>query len=94
MQKSVEIPGAASPTTLANRIPVTVIIPTRNEARHLSRCLEAARLCSEIYVIDFTEYRRDSRDCPHVWRKGGAVSLRGWLAEEKAVGSRLTTFRE
>jgi glycosyltransferase involved in cell wall biosynthesis len=52
MQKSAEIPGAGSPTTLANRIPVTVIIPTRNEARHLSRCLEAARLCSEIYVID------------------------------------------
>ena len=52
MQKSAESPGTGSPTTLANRIPVTVIIPTRNEARHLSRCLEAARLCSEIYIID------------------------------------------
>jgi glycosyltransferase involved in cell wall biosynthesis len=52
MQKSVEIPDTGSQTTLPNRIPVTVIIPTRNEARHLSRCLEAARLCAEIYVID------------------------------------------
>jgi glycosyltransferase involved in cell wall biosynthesis len=52
MQKSAEISGAGSPITSVNRIPVTVIIPTRNEARHLSRCLEAARLCSEIYVID------------------------------------------
>ncbi len=52
MQESAEIPGAGSQTTLPNRIPVTVIIPTRNEARHLGRCLEAARLCAEIYVVD------------------------------------------
>ena len=52
MQKSAEIPGAGSQTMLPNRIPVTVIIPTRNEARHVSRCLEAARLCAEIYVVD------------------------------------------
>lgn len=52
MQKSAEIPGSVSQRTSPHRIPVTVIIPTRNEARHLSRCLEAARLCAEIYVID------------------------------------------
>jgi glycosyltransferase involved in cell wall biosynthesis len=33
-------------------IPVSVVIPARNEARHLARCLEAARRCSEIYVVD------------------------------------------
>jgi glycosyltransferase involved in cell wall biosynthesis len=52
MQKSAEIPGTVSQTTSPHRIPVTVIIPTRNEARHISRCLEAARLCAEIYVVD------------------------------------------
>jgi glycosyltransferase involved in cell wall biosynthesis len=52
MQKSAEIPGAVPQTMSPHRIPVTVIIPTRNEARHLSRCLKAARLCAEIYVID------------------------------------------
>src|ERR1017187_10123193 len=52
MQRSAEIPGTVSQTALPRRLPVTVVIPTRNEARHLSRCLEAARLCSEIYVID------------------------------------------
>jgi glycosyltransferase involved in cell wall biosynthesis len=52
MQRSAEIPGTVSQRTTPHRIPVTVIIPTRNEARHLSRCLEAARLCAEIYVID------------------------------------------
>ena len=52
MHKSAEIPGSVSHRTSPNRIPVTVIIPTRNEARHLSRCLEGARLCAEIYVVD------------------------------------------
>jgi glycosyltransferase involved in cell wall biosynthesis len=33
-------------------IPVTVVIPTRNEARHLARCLEAIRLFAEVYVVD------------------------------------------
>ena len=52
MHKSAEIPSSVSHRTSPNRIPVTVIIPTRNEARHLSRCLEGARLCAEIYVVD------------------------------------------
>jgi hypothetical protein len=38
--------------TLPNRIPITVIIPTRNEAKHLGRCLEGARCCAQIYVVD------------------------------------------
>jgi glycosyltransferase involved in cell wall biosynthesis len=52
MQKSAQIPGSVSQMTSPSRIPVTVIIPTRNEARHLHRCLEAARRCAEIYVVD------------------------------------------
>src|ERR1035438_222083 len=52
MQRSAEIPVTVSQTALPYRIPVTVIIPTRNEARHLARCLEGARLCAEIYVVD------------------------------------------
>ena len=39
-------------TASPRRIPITAIIPTRNEARHIGRCLEAARLCAEIYVVD------------------------------------------
>jgi glycosyltransferase involved in cell wall biosynthesis len=33
-------------------IPVTVIIPVRNEARNLPRCLEVLRDFSEVYVVD------------------------------------------
>ncbi len=33
-------------------LPVTVIIPVRNEAHNLSRCLESLKSAGEVYVID------------------------------------------
>jgi len=33
-------------------LPVTIIVPTKNEARNLPRCLESLRGVGEIYVID------------------------------------------
>jgi hypothetical protein len=39
-------------TANSDPIPVTVVIPTRNEAQHLARCLEAIRLFAEVYVVD------------------------------------------
>jgi glycosyltransferase involved in cell wall biosynthesis len=33
-------------------IPVSVVVPVRNEARNLPRCLEALRGVNEVYVID------------------------------------------
>ena len=43
-------PITAPPST--EKLPVTVIIPVRNEARNLPRCLEALREAGEIYVVD------------------------------------------
>jgi len=40
--------GATSPQVL----PITVIVPVRNEARNLPRCLESLRGMGEIYVVD------------------------------------------
>ena len=34
------------------RLPITVIIPVRNEARNLPRCLESLRAMAEVYVVD------------------------------------------
>src|SRR5258708_5797187 len=50
--KATEIVPTASLVTSPNCIPVTVVIPTRNEARHLQRCLEGIRRFSEVYVVD------------------------------------------
>jgi hypothetical protein len=40
--------GATSPQVL----PITVIVPVRNEARNLPRCLESLRGIGEVYVVD------------------------------------------
>src|SRR5712671_3842038 len=52
MQKTTEIVATVSLVTPPTCIPITVVIPTRNEARHLARCLEAIRRFSEVYVVD------------------------------------------
>jgi glycosyltransferase involved in cell wall biosynthesis len=52
MQKYEESPSVSSHMAAPGLLPVSVIVPTRNEARHLERCLEAARRCAEIYVVD------------------------------------------
>ncbi len=40
--------GTGSPQV----VPVTVIVPVRNEARNLPRCLESLRGMGEVYVVD------------------------------------------
>ncbi len=52
MQNMANTRTAPSNSTPSDSIAVTVVIPTRNEARHLARCLEAIRRFSEVYVVD------------------------------------------
>jgi glycosyltransferase involved in cell wall biosynthesis len=51
MEKVEEVPKSAS-TARNNALPVSVIIPVRNEARNLPACLQALRDAGEVYVID------------------------------------------
>lgn len=50
MQKIAEAPRAD--VRKAGVLPVSVVIPVRNEAHNLPRCLEALRDVGEVYVID------------------------------------------
>ena len=52
MQNLADTRTVTSRSTNSDAIAVTVVIPTRNEARHLARCLEAIRCFSEVYVVD------------------------------------------
>jgi len=49
-------------------LPVSVIVPTRNEARNLPRCLESLRGAGEVYVID----SQSSDDTADIARSFGA----------------------
>jgi glycosyltransferase involved in cell wall biosynthesis len=51
MEKVDEVPKSATAAP-AGRLPVSVIIPVRNEAKNLSRCLQALQDVGEVYVID------------------------------------------
>lgn len=50
MQNTAEAPRAD--VRKAGLLPVSVVIPVRNEAHNLPRCLEALRDVGEVYVID------------------------------------------
>ncbi len=51
MQKVKERANPSSPP-LSGKLPVSVIVATRNEEKNLPRCLEALRDVGEVYVID------------------------------------------
>ncbi|HSZ64336.1 MAG TPA: glycosyltransferase family 2 protein [Terriglobales bacterium] len=48
-KSEIEVSGSTAPIPL---LPISVIVPVRNEARNLPRCLEALAGVGEVYVID------------------------------------------
>jgi glycosyltransferase involved in cell wall biosynthesis len=64
LEESREVQVVAPPVSL----PVSVIVPARNEAGNLPRCLESLRGVSEIYVID----SQSSDDTAEIARSFGA----------------------
>jgi glycosyltransferase involved in cell wall biosynthesis len=52
MAKVQELQTTIQDTNQREVLPVSVIVPARNEARNLPRCLESLREAGEVYVID------------------------------------------
>src|SRR2546425_7714577 len=52
MQNIPDTRMAPSHSANPDSVAVAVVIPTRNEGRHLARCLEAVERFSEVYVVD------------------------------------------
>ncbi len=67
MEKIEEGPQIATPGTV-EKVPISVIIAARNEAKNLPRCLQALRPIAEVFVID----SQSTDDTVEVARKYGA----------------------
>lgn len=67
MQKVAEIAKPQSVVS-AGKIPVSVIVPARNEEKNLPHCLEALRDAGEVYVID----SQSADSTPEIARSFGA----------------------
>lgn len=49
---NVEEAAVTQPAALSGKLPISVIVAARNEARNLPHCLESLRHVGEVYVID------------------------------------------
>jgi glycosyltransferase involved in cell wall biosynthesis len=78
MEKVEEVQKRANAVP-AERLPVTVIVPVRNEAKNLPRCLHALRYVGEVFVID----SQSTDDTVEIARSHGATVVQfhyqgGW----------------
>ncbi len=83
------VPAADSPQALpAVTLPISVIVPVRNEGRNLLRCLESLRGAGEVYVID-SQSTDDSAEIARTWGsrviqfyyRGGWPKKRQWALD-------------
>src|SRR2546429_9722157 len=80
------VPAADPPQVLpAINLPISVIVPVRNEGRNLRRCLESLRGAGEVYVIDSQstdESVEIARNCGsrviQLYYRGGRSKKREW----------------
>ena len=90
MEKLEEVRKSAS-TTAAAKLPVSVIVPVRNEAKNLPRCLQALRDVGEVYVID----SQSTDDTVEIARSHGAQVVQfhyqgGWPKKRQWAMNTLT----
>ena len=75
----VEEAAAIEPSALTGKLPVSVIVAARNEAKNLPRCLAALHDVGEVYVID----SQSTDSTPEIARSFGATVVQfhyqgGW----------------
>ena len=82
-------PGPTESRAAATRkAPVSVIVPVKNEAENLRRCLPALAWADEVFVVDSQSTRRDRRGRRRVRRHGRPVPLQRDLPQEEELGPR------
>ena len=73
-------------TANAKHVPVSVIVPIKNEAGNLPRCLESVRWADEIFVVDSQSTDGSVADRSGTRRAGRAVSISMGRGRRKRIG--------
>ena len=70
------------------KAPVSVIVPVKNEAENLRRCLPALAWADEVFVVDSQSTDDDRRGRRRARRHGRPVPLQRHLSQEEELGAR------
>ena len=76
-----------SARTRYDRVPLSVLIPVKNEAENLRRCLPALAWADEVFVVDSRSTDDDGRRRRRARRDGGPVPLQRHLSQEEELGA-------
>jgi ribosomal protein S19E (S16A) len=68
------------------RVPLSVLIPVKNEAANLRDCLASVSFAQEIVVVDSGEHSRHASDRRSGWRASRAVRLERKIAAQEELG--------
>ena len=72
----------------ADKAKVSVIVPVKNEAENLRRCLPALEWADEVFVVDSQSTDQTDEVATAAGATGRAVPLQWVLSQEKELGSR------
>ena len=73
-------------------VPVSIIIPTRNEAHNIERCLKSILWASEIYVVDSGSADETCQIAKNYGAKIVQFEYRGGWPKEKGTGRSLISL--
>ena len=70
------------------KIPVSVIIPVKNEAENLERCLPALAWADEVFVVDSQSSDHTARVADAIRRIGRSVPFQWDVSQKEKLGTR------
>ena len=68
------------------RVPVSIVVPIKNESENLERCLSGVSWADEIFVVDSQSTDRSAEIAAKHGGSSRAISVQWHLAEKEELG--------